>query len=180
MSSVSCPPVPPHVSYTSCYCEENIYLLAASFLQIPDFRESWDLSVVFISNHTKTVSGPLLPCRMVGAIQFITLKHNCPLQVALWSQQAASEEQIPVVWDYHVVLALRPASSGTDAVDDGQSIRTASLIYDFDTTLDLPYDAQRRYLFQNYFPRWATPGIQVFSGLVVWPQRRVVLDLDGD
>ena len=55
------------------------------------------------------------------------------------------------MWDHHAVLALRPACSGTDAMDDGPSIRTASLIYDFDTTLDLPHDAQRRYLFCTCF-----------------------------
>ena len=67
MAAVSYPPVPPQASYTSCYCEENIYLLAASFLEMPDFRESWDLSVVFISNCTKTVSDILsrpCPCRV--------------------------------------------------------------------------------------------------------------------
>ena len=50
------PAVSPQASYTRCYCEENIYLLASSFLAIPDFRESWDLSVVFISNSPKTAS----------------------------------------------------------------------------------------------------------------------------
>jgi len=53
---MSYPAVPPQVLYTSCYCEENIYLLAASFLAMPGFCESWDLSVVFISNSTKTAS----------------------------------------------------------------------------------------------------------------------------
>ena len=62
MASVSYPAVPPQASYASCYCEENIYLLAASFLEKPDLHESWDLSVVFISNHTKTASdSSLLP-----------------------------------------------------------------------------------------------------------------------
>ena len=52
------PAVPPQASYAGCYCEENIYLLAASFLAMPDFRESWDLTVVFISNSTKKASDP--------------------------------------------------------------------------------------------------------------------------
>ena len=58
MSSVSYPPVPPQAPYTSCYCEENVYLLLASFLEIPDLRESWNPTVVFISNHSKTASNP--------------------------------------------------------------------------------------------------------------------------
>ena len=65
-------------------------------------------------------------------------------QVALWSQRAARAEGIPVVWDYHVVLVIRPVpSEGSDDMDDGQNTRTGSLIYDLDTTLDLPYDAKR-------------------------------------
>lgn len=41
--------------YTSCYCEENIYLLARELLeQLP---RSWHLFAVFISNPSKTVSG---------------------------------------------------------------------------------------------------------------------------
>ncbi|KAF9646275.1 hypothetical protein BDM02DRAFT_3130510 [Thelephora ganbajun] len=130
MSSVSYPAVPPQATYTSCYCEENIYLLAASFLAIPDFRNSWDLSVVFISNRTKTV--------------------------ALWNQRPARAEGVPIVWDYHVVLVLRPLFSSRDDMDDGKNSRTGSLIYDLDTTLDLPYDAQ--YYLKQTFPYIAEPS----------------------
>jgi len=164
--SVSYPPVPPHASYASCYCEENIYLLAASFLGLPDFRESWDLTVVFISNRTKTASNPSplsLSDAAAGAIHAIPI-HFSPLatsddlkplstQVALWSQQAAREERLPIVWDYHVVLVLRPVFSGPGDVGDGQGIRRRSLIYDFDTTLNLPHDAQGGYLFRRLSPR---------------------------
>ena len=61
MASVWYPAVPPQASYTSCYCEENIYLLAASFLEKPDLHKSWDLSVVFVSNCTKTASDHFHP-----------------------------------------------------------------------------------------------------------------------
>lgn len=79
MSCVPYPAVPLQASYTSCYCEENIYLLAASFLETPDFRESWDLSVVFISNHTKTASDPslsILPVRqtLLAAAGFLFIR----------------------------------------------------------------------------------------------------------
>ena len=50
----------------------------------------------------------------------------------------ARADGLPVVWDYHVVLVLRPVPGECD----GQTIRTGSWIYDFDTTLDLPYDAE--------------------------------------
>jgi N-terminal glutamine amidase len=42
-------------SYTSCYCEENVYLLARSFLARPHVTENWDINVVFISNPARSV-----------------------------------------------------------------------------------------------------------------------------
>ena len=155
------PPVPPHAPYTGYYCEENIYLLAESFLEIPDFRESWDLAVVFISNSAKTASVLFLlslilspfasDVAAVGAFFYSFPPadgRNAPrsTQVALWSQRAAREKGLPVIWDYHVVLVLRPLSSRQDDMGDGGNSHTGSWIYDFDTTLDLPYDAQRGYL----------------------------------
>ena len=51
-----------------------------------------------------------------------------------------------MLWDYHVILLLRPLSSDRDDMDDGENSHAGSLIYDFDTTLDSPCDARRRYL----------------------------------
>jgi len=60
------------------------------------------------------------------------------------------------VWDYHVVLVLRPAP-GEDDTEGGRNIRAASWIYDFDTTLDLPYDAEREYLIHRILPFTGDP-----------------------
>lgn len=52
------PPLPSDALYTSCYCEENVYLLAKSFQQIVEQDKEaflWDMYVVFISNRSKTV-----------------------------------------------------------------------------------------------------------------------------
>ena len=51
------PPPPPECIYTSCYCEENIYLLAQAFSSNAeaDADWPWQAFVVFISNHGKTV-----------------------------------------------------------------------------------------------------------------------------
>lgn len=55
------PPLPPDSVYTSCYCEENIYLLAQNFLAEAQTQASrglawpWEIYVVFISNRGKTV-----------------------------------------------------------------------------------------------------------------------------
>lgn len=56
------PALPADIAYTSHYCEENIYLLAQAFYDQLSVREAWDIFVVFISNHTKTVCGVLQPC----------------------------------------------------------------------------------------------------------------------
>lgn len=50
------PSLPIDAPYTQNYCEENIYLLAQHFEQQTHVRDVWDISVVFISNHTKSVS----------------------------------------------------------------------------------------------------------------------------
>lgn len=116
------PPIPQDAVYTSYYCEENIYLLAQSFSTDPDIIGTWDIFVVFISNSNK--------------------------KVALWCQKLASAPQWPVVWDYHVVLVLRPRDhvlprNAPEA--DGVTVldgRTRSWTYDFDTCLDVPCTLQ--------------------------------------
>ncbi|KAI0060807.1 hypothetical protein BV25DRAFT_1788462, partial [Artomyces pyxidatus] len=96
--------LPDGSSYTRCYCEENIFLLARVFHARDAVRDAWDVFVVFISNHAKSV--------------------------ALWNQKAGENL---VVWDYHVVLCLRPKSPGEPSLTGAQS-----WIYDFDTRLPLP------------------------------------------
>ena len=65
------PAVPSTHIYTSCYCEENIYLLAEAFTQQPGVKhehddnqveteteapaQRWDPYVVFVSNDQKSV-----------------------------------------------------------------------------------------------------------------------------
>ena len=53
-------PLPSNAVYTSCYCEENIYLLAQTFAGAVNAagRASpgpWEIYVVFVSNGGKTV-----------------------------------------------------------------------------------------------------------------------------
>ncbi|KAG0178666.1 hypothetical protein DFQ29_003139 [Apophysomyces sp. BC1021] len=67
------------LTYTSCYCEENIYLLCKKVAsECPALLEQF--SVLFISNASKTIP--------------------------MWIQRASSDGY-PVVWDYHVVLYHR-------------------------------------------------------------------------
>ncbi|CAA7265438.1 unnamed protein product [Cyclocybe aegerita] len=71
----------------------------------------WDVYVVFISNANQSV--------------------------ALWSQKAARARGNAVIWDYHVILLLRPRQQ-----DDGSLAsrpgKLRSWVYDFDTTLPIP------------------------------------------
>ncbi|PPQ81216.1 hypothetical protein CVT25_015740 [Psilocybe cyanescens] len=50
------PCLPPASVYTSCYCEENTYLLCQAFLDNPAVKEFWQVFVIVISNDNKTVS----------------------------------------------------------------------------------------------------------------------------
>ncbi|KAH6918996.1 N-terminal glutamine amidase-domain-containing protein [Coprinopsis sp. MPI-PUGE-AT-0042] len=113
------PPILPATSiYTSCYCEENVYLLCKSFLSTPEIASRWDVWAVFISNAEK--------------------------KVALFRQKAASKEDWPVIWDYHVVLLLQPREGQDDHAGSEPTnlVRTpssrSSWVYDFDTLLPNP------------------------------------------
>ncbi|KAL0947067.1 hypothetical protein HGRIS_013208 [Hohenbuehelia grisea] len=118
---ISPPPVPTTSIYTSCWCEENIYLLTEAFTGTPEVVEQWEVCAVFISNPNKTV--------------------------ALWEQKLARDHLYPVVWDYHVIMILRPRKRSLSA--DGDTVlrvkdeqdddtRAISWVYDFDTHLPLP------------------------------------------
>ncbi|TFK55213.1 hypothetical protein OE88DRAFT_1015972 [Heliocybe sulcata] len=104
------PQVPPDSVYTRCYCEENIYLLATEFEARRDIKDRWEVCVAFISNAGKTV--------------------------ALWNQTARPGL---VVWDYHVILLLRPWQAKNETADRKGA---ASWVYDFDTQLPTPCTAQ--------------------------------------
>jgi hypothetical protein len=49
------PDLPQDAVYTSCYCEENVYLLCQRFLSLPNITENWHIWTVFISNVDKKV-----------------------------------------------------------------------------------------------------------------------------
>ncbi|KAG6330626.1 hypothetical protein ID866_8462 [Astraeus odoratus] len=97
--------------YTSHYCEENVYLLVQRALSAPDIHKKWEVYAVFISNPTKTV--------------------------ALWQQRAAGSRDKAVIWDYHVILALR-GPMGSVAADNALEPDRGAWIYDLDTFLPVP------------------------------------------
>ncbi|KAK7467065.1 hypothetical protein VKT23_004126 [Stygiomarasmius scandens] len=106
------PPLPQDSVYTSCYCEENIYLLVKTFLDDPSITSSWEPFVIFISNATQSI--------------------------ALWNQKLSKTNELPVVWDYHVILVLRPRALSTEM---------SSWVYDYDTRLGMPISLK------DYFAR---------------------------
>jgi protein N-terminal glutamine amidohydrolase len=110
--SISPPSVPSHCTCTPYYCEENIYLLASSFHDSDAITQLWDINVVFVSNHYRTV--------------------------ALWNQKQSRDPDLahPVVWDYHCILVLRPrarAASASAAPD-----ATWAWVFDYDSRLAMP------------------------------------------
>ncbi|THH32980.1 hypothetical protein EUX98_g1205 [Antrodiella citrinella] len=115
------PTLPENSVYTSCYCEENIYLLGQALLADPasfGLSARWEAYAVFISNEHKSV--------------------------ALWRQKAGQDL---IIWDYHVVLIVRPAPHEQDTsagISSQQSevYQLRSWVYDFDTLLPVPCLAQ--------------------------------------
>ncbi|KAL0640319.1 Protein N-terminal glutamine amidohydrolase [Maublancomyces gigas] len=111
------------LTYTSCYCEENIYCMVRDHIEPLDRRH---YTVVFISNEEKCTP--------------------------LFYQKAGKIPQIPVCWDYHVILIHKAATTTTKG--------PSSTVYDFDTTLH-PFGLQ----FESYVSRtlygdeglWANP-----------------------
>ncbi|RUS73629.1 hypothetical protein EGW08_018602 [Elysia chlorotica] len=64
--------------YTACYCEENVWKLAAHVKEKCSLRESSKCYCVFISNKSK--------------------------KIPLWQQRASRDADRLVVWDYHVIF----------------------------------------------------------------------------
>ncbi|KAH7922829.1 hypothetical protein BV22DRAFT_1016534 [Leucogyrophana mollusca] len=116
--------------YTNCYCEENIYLLAKRFADLPIIKPYWDSYAIFISNTSKTV--------------------------ALWGQQLASSGERPVIWDYHVVLALRERPRLLQQPSTSTSAERSTWIYDFDTHLNVPCH-WKEYVEETFPPDAAIP-----------------------
>ncbi|KAG6821073.1 hypothetical protein H0H93_007232 [Arthromyces matolae] len=131
----------PQTPYTSCYCEENIYLLAQAFLDDLVIAREWEVFVVFISNQSKTVA------------------YSSPSK-ALWNQKCAQDPGAAVVWDYHVVLLLQLRNKTAGSIEPAEVYapyggeHTTSWIYDLDTGLPLPCplraNAHSDYMFKTF------------------------------
>nr|XP_002122600.1 protein N-terminal glutamine amidohydrolase [Ciona intestinalis] len=88
--------------YTKCYCEENIWKLCDS-IRKSNLEVLPHLSVVFISNKTRSIP--------------------------IWKQRSAKSEELPVIWDYHVILLY---------LDQNCS---KHMIFDLDSSLAFPTEA---------------------------------------
>ena len=143
-STIMIPPrLPSNVTYTSCWCEENIYLLCQDFVQNHrSLRDLWEIFVIFISNSNKTVSDSMNTILEPGHLTCSLFLCGCFVKVALWYQKAARFEGDPVVWDYHVVLLLRPRQTVEESAKFNENDGTISWVYDFDTTLPVPCPGQ--------------------------------------
>ncbi|CAG8630576.1 5104_t:CDS:2 [Ambispora leptoticha] len=113
------PTSPPQITlstltYTACYCEENVYLLCRKLVcdkhpeNDKDSLASSDFKIyaVFISNKNETIP--------------------------LFRQRASLQDNGFIIWDYHVILVY------TQPMYDKE--KKKSWVYDLDTTLDFPCD----------------------------------------
>lgn len=114
-ADTSPPPLPPDSVYTSCYCEENIYLLAQAFTQLSDTDSTaddrgpwpWQIYVVFISNGGKTVRDSITfspPHFKVATASFISLnwhqRRNEAVAFAIGRPGAPSSMRAKAVYQY--------------------------------------------------------------------------------
>ncbi|XP_780924.4 protein N-terminal glutamine amidohydrolase [Strongylocentrotus purpuratus] len=89
--------------YCTCYCEENAWKMCES-VQKNFPNELSRAYAVFISNDER--------------------------KVPLWMQKQSPSEEVPIVWDYHVIMVHQHPSSG-------------SQVYDMDTSYTFPVDFEK-------------------------------------
>lgn len=141
------PPFPVPAQYTSCYCEENIYLLTqhlASQLASVNLSASniaRQQRARFAPNGSRAVFVPIWDVHVV-------LMSNVGKTVLLYHQRASHLPRAgwPVIWDYHVVAVaschlvplqqLSRDTSGFAVPERGGWSR--SWVYDFDSRLSHP------------------------------------------
>jgi hypothetical protein len=124
--------------YTSQFCEENVYHLAIKFMNwkndfIKDYNENNDIYngyVVFISNENETIP--------------------------LWKQRASTDDETPVIWDYHVIFIVENekkkssndikhsifshiSSINTDTINKSSTFHR--YVYDLDSVLAFPIES---------------------------------------
>ncbi|OZJ06685.1 hypothetical protein BZG36_00381 [Bifiguratus adelaidae] len=118
------PRLPSEDVYTSCYCEENVFLLVQKLVQLNRSLES-QFWVVFISNEYGSVP--------------------------LWAQRNQHAHDQPVIWDYHVIALYKDTLAQSLVFDMDstlpypcplvQYMRKAVRIHMY----DLPIRLQRKY-----------------------------------
>jgi hypothetical protein len=99
--------------YASHYCEENVYQLAKRFLAHADLSSESGF-VVFVSNPTKSTP--------------------------IWCQKL-SEDDSPVVWDYHVIFVVKSLDK-----------QAGSVVIDQDSKLGYPIDCGA-YIIKSFQPQ---------------------------
>ena len=142
--------------YVPCYCEENVFRLIQRQLS-PD---GW--FAIFISNASQ--------------------------KVPVWQQRSAGHLGY-VIWDYHVVACYVPPSAVASscgvadalvaATTDSSGSEKAVVIYDFDTVLPWPCDAEE-YISQS-FKAHDFPGTEAYLQIArVCPARDLMRHFASD
>lgn len=118
--------------YKSKFCEENVYRLIALLC---------DTGGGFNDDLRSAVT---IACGGVPHQVFAVFLTNRLKQCPIWSQRASRSPEVPVVWDYHVVVVVVTPTS------PARSARV--LVLDMDSTLPLPCE------FSCYIEQAFKPG----------------------
>ncbi|SNX83569.1 uncharacterized protein MEPE_02276 [Melanopsichium pennsylvanicum] len=104
-STISPPPFPIALLYTSCYCEQNVYHSISHITsQLSDINQT-AVKTAKINSTTKTTSS-LQPIQFIPIWDLYSVFISNPEKAVLLHQQKASNLPnlgYPVIWDYHVV-----------------------------------------------------------------------------
>lgn len=129
--------------YTYCFCEENIYHLAKA-LCIPTVA----------SNEAFPLLHPdIIDCFRIDEYDyFVLFLSNTNKTIAIFQQKGSPDVNIPVVWDYHVILCARRKPDKRD-----ENTEANDLIFDYDTRLPYPSTLT------NYINEAFQPELSLFS-----------------
>ena len=132
--------------YTAYYCEENC-------LQLYKYLET--LTTITSSTSTNT-SSPKFDLSSALVIFITNPNKTCPV----WYQRASNSPNKPVIWDYHVVLAIKhqPSESSSNSTSTSSSTFPSTFssflslinsyyIYDLDTTLTFPLSIYEYFIY---------------------------------
>ena len=138
--------------YTSCFCEENIYLLCQKIIACDS------LYAVFISNPSKSVA---------------FWQHN-------GMRPEKQRENRPVVWDYHVIAVsqsqyeIEIESDNNDDDNNSSSSSKGWVVFDFDSSVEPFPTPLLQYLDETFSPNKNSSSTILRTNPLFQPMFRII------